>query len=150
MIPGVASAHSPDEIRFCGCSEVCVDSKRSYRVVYATEEDDGYSCRVAPGTDEVEHSEPGCFKAGDDEKIVGVLGGVRHMYHNPNNCAEKALDDVALNDCTGCVDNNCNKSVTYTQIGKHTYEVDSGNVVVRTHQCEPPEKWTSHELILPE
>lgn len=149
ILPGIASAHPPEEIRFCECSQVCVDPRQSYRIVYASEGDDGYSCRVSPGTDDTEHSDPGCFKADDDEKIIGVLGGMRNMYHNPNNCAEKALDDVDLNDCDGCADDNCDKTISYTQIGKHTYEVDGEDVVVRTHKCKPPEKWKRREPILP-
>ena len=138
---GLASAHPPEEIRFCGCSQVCVSSDESYRIVYATEGDDGYTCRVAPGTDETEHTTPDCFTAGEDEKVIGVLGGNRNFYHNPNTCAEKALDDVDLNDCTGCEDDNCDSTVTYERRGQHEYEVVGGDVVVRTRLCKPPEKW---------
>jgi len=140
-VSGLATAHPPTEIRFCGCSQVCVDSEESYRILYATEED-GYSCTLAPATDETEERDPGCFTAGDDRKVIGVLGGARNLYYNPNTCARRALADVDPDDCTGCVDDNCDSSVTYEQTGRHEYEVVGSDVVVRTNRCNPPEKWS--------
>jgi hypothetical protein len=149
MFVGLASADPPDEIRFCGCSQVCVSTETSYRIVYASEEGSGYACRVEPGTDEPEPRNPDCYTAGDDEKIIGILGGARNMYYNPNTCAERALNAVDLNDCTGCVDDNCDTLVSYDQVGKHEYEAkvtwgedDEEKVVtVRTRLCKPPEEW---------
>lgn len=136
------TATPPEEIRFCGCSQVCVYSTHSYRIFYATEEEDGYSCRLAPSTDEDEPREPGCYTAGEGEKVLGVLGGTRKVYHNPNNCARRALVDVDFNNCSGCDDDNCNESVNYSRDGKHRYMVEENNVVVKTRKCKPPEKWT--------
>jgi hypothetical protein len=146
----VASAAPPAEIRFCGCSQVCVSSGKSYRIVYTREEDNEYWCRVAPGTDEMEPRTPDCYTAGKDEKIIGVLGGSRYFYYNPNTCAEAVLNEVNLNDCGGCKDNNCDSTVSYNQVGKHEYhtrvvwgEGDSNSmtVTVRTRLCKPPAEW---------
>lgn len=140
---GFAGASAPQEIRFCGCSQVCVgfDGEESYRIFYATETDDGYTCSLRPATNEAEPREPKCFTAGEGEKIIGVLDGIRNVYPNPNNCAQRALADVTFDDCTGCLDDNCSKVVvTYEQTGRHEYEASNG-VVVRTRMCKPPWKW---------
>lgn len=148
---GTASAHEPKEIRFCGCSQVCVDNDgESYRIIYATETDDGYTCSIEPATDQTAEREPGCFEAGSDEKVIGVLGGNRNVYWNPNNCARKALDEfsseggeLSFDDCTGCNDDKCSRPVEYDweNASQHEYPVKGLSVVVRTRKCKPPAKW---------
>lgn len=149
---GGASAHPPREIRFCGCSQVCVDNAgENYRVIYATETEDGYDCRIEPSIDAVAETDPDCYEyTPPDEKIIGVLGGSRHVYWNPNNCARRALDDLtggedSLADCDGCTDGGCTNLVEYTQQSRHEFHVDGSNVVVRTRKCKHPDDWGSED-----
>lgn len=137
-LSGTGSAHPPDEIMFCGCVQVCVTSDKNYRVFYATKEADGYSCRLEPGTDEIAESSPDCFGAGEDESIIGILGGERNVYWNPNPCAQMALAAVSLDDCAGCDDGMCANRVTYRRVGRHEYDATGKPVTVRTWNCTQP------------
>lgn len=138
---GTASAHPPDEVRFCECSRVCVDSDRSYRVIYAVEANWMTTCSLEPATSEPAESTPGCFEADDGETIIGVLGGTRNVYWNPNACAEMPLDVFSLADCDGCDDGACSDRVTYWRVGPNEYAVGGEPVTVRTDSCEPPSEW---------
>lgn len=138
---GVGSAHPPDEVRFCGCSRVCVDSTNSYRVIYVVEQEWLTTCSLEPTTSEPAESEPRCIEADENETIIGVLGGARNVYWNPNACAEKGLEWFSIDDCDGCDDGLCNDRVTYWPVGPDEYEVDGESVTVRTGACEPPSEW---------
>lgn len=140
-LSGSATAHPPQEVRFCGCSRVSVRTTKSYRVLYAEETGDGYSCRFDRATYAAEHRESGWFVAGDDEKIIGVLGGDRQLFWNPNTCAQRALDTLDANDCFGCLDPPCDDRVEYDQLGPHDYAVGGTDSLVRTRNCRPPDQW---------
>lgn len=158
-LSGPATAHPPAEIRFCGCSEVCVDTTKSYRIVYATDPDDPsgadstgrISCRIWPPTDEPEPRRPDCFTAEDDEQIVGVIGGDRRVYHNPLSCAWPTVEQLDLAACEGCVDGNCTTRVEYELTGVNEFRVASRDdesaperledLIVRVGRCSPPSTW---------
>lgn len=139
---GSASArqHSLEELRFCGCGRVCVDSDERYRVVFATEEGGETSCRLSCVS-----SDPRCYSAGSEEKVIGVLDTADNLFSNPNNCARKPLENIDLSDCADDQGWDSASPVTYNQTGKHEYEVADMEVTVRTKRCKSPEEWnTSH------
>lgn len=121
-LSGAASAHAPEEIRFYECSQVCVDPVRNYRVFYAAGDRWGYTCYLEPGTDERAETEPKCFETGEDEMILGILGGERNMFPNPNSCTGGIFDGFSLDDCTGCEDDDCSDVVGYERVGPGEYE----------------------------
>lgn len=132
---GTASAHPPDEIRFCGCSQVCVDRSNpssAFRVIYATDVGGDFEC-TTPGEDEKIRTDR-CVEAGSGRKIVGVIGGGGQTFANPNHCARMALERSTDADCPDPDD-----AVDCTQVDKHEY-VCAG-VTIRTRKCKPPEKW---------
>lgn len=144
---GTASATPPTEIRFCGCSQICFQATDGpYRIFFATETEDGYDCRLEPDLYSG-LTESTCVTAGEDEKIIGLLNGGRRFFANPNNCAQRALDDVDLTDCTGYSDDVAIEHMTYSQVSRHEYIVDDpqsdnvDSVTVRTRQCKPPSQW---------
>lgn len=135
-LSGSASAHAPTEIRFCGCSQVCVERSEdhsAFRVVYATDVDGDFEC-TTPGEEDKIRTDT-CVEADSGRKIVGIIGGDGRFYCNPNNCARMALGRSTDPDCpdpeTGCVD--C------TQVDRHEYVCNG--VTVRTRQCKPPSEW---------
>lgn len=133
---GSVSAHPPDVVTFWGCSKVCVESSNNYRVLYANGDRWGYRCSIEPGTDELAESEPNCFEAGENERIMGVLGGQRNVYWNPNSCTTEILDGFSLDDCAGCSDDSCSSLVNYEQVGPSKYEVPGLPVTVWTLESE--------------
>jgi len=147
---GMASASPPTEIRFCGCSQVCVQSSASYRILYATETDDGYTCSLEPSITAPEPRTSDCYTVDPGEKVIGVLDGDRTLFLNPNTCAQRANEALGdPNDCAGCTENDgsagdCIRNVLteddYTRKGRHEYDADG--ITVRTRLCKPPERWT--------
>jgi len=140
-LSGSAFGHPPEEVRFCGCSRVSVRTTKSYRILTATETSDGYTCRLDRSTDAAERRESGWFVAEGEEKIVGVLGGSRNLFWNPNPCAQRAIDTLDPNECFGCHDDDCDEAVAYEQLGPHRYGAVGVDTVVRTRRCHPPAKW---------
>lgn len=146
---GSVSASPLTEIRFCGCSQVCVKTSSSYRILYATETDDGYTCSLEPSITDAEPRSSDCYTAESGEKVIGVLDGQRTLYLNPNTCAQRAIEALGdLNDCTGCSANDgtagdCIRKILtvddYTQAGIHEY--DAVGVTIRTRRCKPPDQW---------
>jgi hypothetical protein len=146
---GTGSAHPADEIRFCGCSQVCVKTSHSYRILYATETADGYTCSLEPSITGTEPRDSDCYTVDSGEKIIGVLDGTRTLYLNPNTCAQRAIEALGdLNDCAGCTENDgtegdCIRALLtvddYTKEGRHEYEANG--ITIRTRRCKPPEQW---------
>ena len=119
LFAGSAQATEPDQLNWCGCSQVCVSGGNGNFVVITGEEDsstdstyDGwrfraYGFRVRGG--------PGfCFEpaveggvGGPDEKVLAVShlrdGAFDCFYCNPGNCADKSGAKQALLDYTGGV-----------------------------------------------
>ena len=148
---GTVSARVPVEIRFCGCSQVCVKvgDPASYRILYATEAETGFTCSLDPAITEREPRTSGCYTADPGEKVIGVLDGQRTLYLNPNTCARRATDELGdPSDCAGCTandgsDGDCIRTVLgvddYSREGRHEY--DANGVTIRTRLCKPPEQW---------
>lgn len=143
---GTASATPPEEIRFCGCSQICFEQNdgRNF-VLYATETEDGYDCEL----DEV-GVEATCETAGDDEKIIGLFnrkGDDYRFFKNPNNCASRALSDVDPSDCHPPDLEDEILYMIYERVSRHEYvvrdpkSVNVGEVTVRTRKCNPPSQW---------
>jgi len=116
---GTASATTPDQINFCGCSQVCVhdpDASNSYQVVLAKEpydfEDFVIVDTVRGGNEQLGNSF--CYELTEEEqedgyKVIAVrprggsgspgssgrtavcIGRSEDLFCNPGTCAEKAL-----------------------------------------------------------
>lgn len=148
-LSGTASASPPSEIRFCGCSQVCVQTDASYRILYATETDGGYTCSLEPSITGTEPTSSDCYTVAPGEKIIGVLDGTRTLFQNPNNCAQQAIEAIdGLNDCAGCTaddgpDGDCIRDIRtaadYAKEGPH--KLDADGITIRTRRCKPPAKW---------
>lgn len=116
VFSGIAAATNPKQINFCGCSQVCVERDYetdggTFYVIRAYEEDGEWvftTKKFAPSDSDYEHNSF-CFDVeGTDpeEKIIGVKKGTlksslnpdkplnRYIYGNPNQCAQKALDEL--------------------------------------------------------
>lgn len=113
LFSSTASANFPDEIRFCGCSQVCLsstDPNKKFWVVVACPTNGGFDFTYkkkrqenCPNSDkDVLCHELSDAELNDDCKIVAVAfdqsgdGDVPDeddgIYCNPNTCAQKALD----------------------------------------------------------
>lgn len=112
LFAGTASANSLNEIHFCGCSQVCVDSNGFGFVVFGWETDDGWDhkavsfSQIAYGTGNgVTEDERVRFCYTVEEFLEDYdVGGTEHKiiavrqdgcnFCNPGQCASKALADL--------------------------------------------------------
>lgn len=111
---GTASATIPEQINFCGCSQVCVydEDNDNFQVVLAREPYELEDFKVVKSEDGDKLGDQFCYEIEEDSewKVVGVMGASGGdnpsvcnpdaeedgIYCNPGQCAQKAL--AALGD----------------------------------------------------
>lgn len=149
---GVASAdpHAPEEVRFCGCTQVCVKrgAENDPFWVITAEDVDGdftYDCHGPYNSDR-------CVIPGD--KVIAIVDGAENVICNPNHCAQMVRDRThgfrvscphpgQTLTVSGC---DCEPDLGP---GEHEYVcrgLDDGSggttsVRIRTNKCQPPWKW---------
>lgn len=108
LFSGTASATNPNQINFCGCSQLCLDRPKGdkgvfYAITAEMVDDEWAFGRIRFGEqrgsdcDDVE---------GTDKKIIAVVPQVNPdglAYCNPNQCARKALDVYLEENGLDCV-----------------------------------------------
>lgn len=153
---GVASArpHAPEEVRFCGCTQVCVkrgEESDPFWVITAEDVDGDfvYDCQ---GPYEMDM----CVEPGD--KVIAIVDGALNVICNPNHCAAMVRDrtgGIRTVTCSGTsvgigrdFDVSSCDCEPEREPGQHEYECrlpDSTGgmttVTIRTNKCQPPWKW---------
>lgn len=124
-LSGTASATTPAQINFCGCSQVCVEDQgntSNYQIVLAKEPYDREDFTL------VKRRGSFCYELEEDSdyKVVGVRAaggggnpdicnpisdpdgsGSAGIYCNPGRCAERAIDALGDLPCSDDVDPGC-------------------------------------------
>jgi hypothetical protein len=141
-LSGTASANVPDQINFCGCSQVCVTptgGDDTFQVVLAKEpyDQDDFKLVTREGSF--------CYELAEDSeyKIVGVRGpgGGNNpdicnpqsdpdasrpnlgLYCNPDQCAQKAIDALGDLSCSGHIEPEC---LTSRELNKRGVDIVLG------------------------
>lgn len=156
---GVASAapHAPEEVRFCGCTEVCVkrgEDTDPFWVITAEDVDGDfeYDC-LGPYTSDT------CVVPGD--KVIAIVDGALNVICNPNQCAQMVRDRTGGFTVTcprgtagggSFTVSDCDCEIEWVP-GQHEYvctgladgEGGTTSVRIRTNKCQPPSQWDDND-----